>query len=294
MKIRRTVWSIILATSMFLCWAAGCTQKRETDVEFVPTPQPVVIAMLRMAGVTRDDVVYDLGCGDGRIVITAAKMFGACGVGVDIDPALIRLSNTNAQRGGVAGRVKFMEGDFFRTDLSKATVVSLYLTPELNVRLRPKFFRELKAGARIVSHDFNMGDWKPDNIGRVHKVTHEYPDATYVRDAPFYYWIIPAAVSGTWRWTIIAPTGKRNYALHLAQKFQEVGGEMNVGGRGLPIADARLTGDHLSFTVRDAADQETSTLWFNGRVSGDAIEGNLEIHGGPDAGNYNWMARRRP
>lgn len=293
MQLRRIVWAIILVMSVAIYWLTGRSPKHESDVEFVPTPEPVVIEMLKMAGVTKEDVVYDLGCGDGRIVNTAAKIFGAQGVGVDVDRALVRLSNKNAQRMGVTKRVKFIEGDLFQTNLSKATVVSLYLTPELNVRLRPKFFQELKAGTRILSHDFNMGDWKPDNMGRVPNVTHHYPDRTYARDAPFYYWIIPANVSGTWRWTISAPTGKRDYTLHLVQKFQEISGDMNVVGRACPIADSRLAGNQLSFTLHDAADREKSTIWFNGRVNGDTVEGNLEILGGPDAGNYNWIAKRR-
>ncbi len=292
MQFRRREWLIMLATGVFLSWSAGCAEKRDTDVEFVATPQPVVAEMLKTAAVTKDDVVYDLGCGDGRIVITAAKMLGARGVGIDLDAALIGLARKHAEQEGVADRVKFVQGDMFKTDLAEATVVSLYLTPELNVRLRPKLFRELKVGARVVSHDFNMGFWKPDHIGRLPKVKHEYPDATYTRDTPFYCWIIPADVSGRWRWTFTTPAGKREHVLTLAQKFQEVSGELNADGRSRPIGDARLAGDHLSFTYRDEGDPDGSTIWFSGRMSGDAITGGLEIPGGPDKGNYTWTARR--
>ena len=292
MLLRRRLWFLMTAMVVFICWFSGCAEKRETDVEFVATPQPVVVEMLKMAKVTKDDVVYDLGCGDGRIVITAARIFGAGGVGVDIDPALIRLSNKNAGKTGVTDRVKFIEGDLFRTNLSKATVVSLYLTPELNVRLRPKFFRELKAGTRIVSHDFDMGDWKPDSVGRMRGIRYQYPDLTYVRDAVFYYWVIPANVSGRWRWTVSAATGRRDYTLSLAQTFQEISGEIGVEKRKYPIADVRLSGDSLRFTCRDHVDRETATMRFDGRVHGDTIEGNLEISGGPSAGRYPWMAKR--
>lgn len=292
MLLRRRIWFLLPAIIAFMYCFSGCAQKHETDVEFVATPQQVVIEMLKMANVTKDDIVYDLGCGDGRIVITAAQMFGAGGVGVDIDPALIRLSNRNAGKAGVTDRVKFIEGDLFRTKLSKATVVSLYLTPELNVKLRPKFFRELKAGTRIVSHDFDMGDWKPDSIGRLRGVRYHYPDLTYVRDAVFYYWVVPADVSGMWRWTLPAAAGRRDYILSLAQRFQEISGQMGVGEKKYPLGEVRLTGERLSFTCSDPTDRETAAMRFDGRVHGDTIEGNLEISGGPSAGRYPWTAKR--
>ena len=135
---------------------------RTPDVIYVPTPEQVVEAMLDVAKVTRDDVVYDLGCGDGRIVITAAQKFGARGVGIDIDPARIGEANANAKRAGVTDRVTFKLADLFATDISEASVVTLYLLPSLNVKLMPKLMKELKPGTRIVSHAFDMGDWKPE------------------------------------------------------------------------------------------------------------------------------------
>ena len=137
---------------------------RDPDVIFVPTPQSVVDAMLKLAKVTKDDVVYDLGCGDGRIVVTAAKQFGARGVGIDIDPKRIQESNANAVAAGVTDRVKFMHTDIFAdsTNLSEATVVTLYLLPSLNVKLLPKLRRELKPGTRIVSNSFAMGEWQAE------------------------------------------------------------------------------------------------------------------------------------
>lgn len=138
------------------------TPTRQPDVIFVPTPPEVVEAMLKLAGVTKNDVVYDLGCGDGRIVIAAARDFGARGVGIDIDPQRIREATENAQKAGVTDRVKIVQGDLFEADLSEATVVTLYLLPSLNLKLLPKLKKELRPGARIVSHAFDMGDWKPD------------------------------------------------------------------------------------------------------------------------------------
>jgi SAM-dependent methyltransferase len=152
------------------------------DVPYVPTPQPVVDEMLKLAKVTGDDVVYDLGCGDGRIVVTAAKELGARGVGVDIDPARIKDSIANARKAGVSDQVKFTRGDLFKMDLSEATVVTLYLLPEINRKLRPKLFRELKPGTRIVSHEFDMGDWKPEKSVRV-----TIDEIVYT----LHYWTIP-------------------------------------------------------------------------------------------------------
>jgi SAM-dependent methyltransferase len=148
------------------------------QVPFVRTPERVVTAMLRVAKVSKDDVVYDLGCGDGRIVITAAKRFGARGVGIDNDPVRISEANANALASGVADRVRFIEQDLFEADLSEATVVTLYLVPSINLKLRSKLWRELKPGTRVVSHNYDMGDWAPKRkvgIG-LHTV---------------YYWVIP-------------------------------------------------------------------------------------------------------
>jgi Methyltransferase domain len=152
----------------------------EPEVPYVATREDIVDEMLRMAAVTQDDVVYDLGCGDGRIVTTAAREFGATGVGIDINPARIAESNENARAAGVADRVKFIEGDLFNADLSRATVVTLYLLPSVNLRLRPKLERELKPGARVVSHNYDMGDWAPVR-------------QTQIGDHKVFLWVIPQA-----------------------------------------------------------------------------------------------------
>jgi precorrin-6B methylase 2 len=138
------------------------TALRTPDVIFVPTPQEVVDAMLAIAKVTKNDVIYDLGSGDGRIPVTAARRFGARAVGIDIDPQRIKEANANAQSAGVTDRVKFLNQDLFTTDISEATVVTLYLLPSLNLKLMPKLMKELRPGTRIVSHSFDMGDWKPE------------------------------------------------------------------------------------------------------------------------------------
>jgi SAM-dependent methyltransferase len=152
------------------------------DVPYVPTPNEVVEEMLKVANVGKNDVIYDLGCGDGRIVITAAQKYGARGVGVDINSDRIKESNENAQKAGVTDRVKFFQQDLFETDLREATVVTLYLLPDVNRRLRPKLFRELKPGTRVVSHAFDMGEWNPDKVLKV--VTDKD------RERTIYYWVI--------------------------------------------------------------------------------------------------------
>jgi ribosomal protein L11 methylase PrmA len=158
--------------------AAAQAPLRSPDVIFVPTPQEVVDAMLKVANVKAGDVVYDLGCGDGRTVVTAAKL-GARGVGIDIDPQRIREATENVQKNGVADRVRILNQDLFTSNISDATVVTLYLLPSLNLKLRPKLWTELKPGTRIVSHAFDMGDWKPDQTLNVNGRT-------------VYYWVIPA------------------------------------------------------------------------------------------------------
>jgi precorrin-6B methylase 2 len=169
--------------------APAVTQQpsRPPDVPYVPTPPEVVAEMLRMAKVTKNDMVYDLGCGDGRIVITAAKEYGARGVGIDINPERIKESNENARKEGVEDRVRFMTKDLFEANLSEATVVTLYLLPEVNLKLRPKLLRELKPGTRIVSHSFSMGDWNPEKVVTV---------KSGGTDRTIYYWTVPAAGLG--------------------------------------------------------------------------------------------------
>jgi 2-polyprenyl-3-methyl-5-hydroxy-6-metoxy-1,4-benzoquinol methylase len=167
------VWSVAFAQ------ATAAKQPRQPDVIFVPTPQEVVDEMLRMANVKKGDVLYDLGSGDGRIPITAARKYGVRGVGIDIDPERIREANENAKRNGVTDLVKFRNEDLFKADFREATVVTLYLLPDLNEKLRPKLWAELKPGTRIVSHQFEMGKWKPEKVVELSGRT-------------IYFWTVPA------------------------------------------------------------------------------------------------------
>jgi SAM-dependent methyltransferase len=157
----------VLAASLVGVAAAQQTPARTPDIHFAATPQPVADAMLKLAGVTADDVVYDLGSGDGRIVILAAQKYGARGVGIELQPQLIEISRQVAQEGEVADRVTFIEGDMFTADISRATVVTLWLSSTVNMRLEPKLKRELRPGTRIVSHQFLIGDWAPNQTVHV-------------------------------------------------------------------------------------------------------------------------------
>jgi SAM-dependent methyltransferase len=184
--------------------------ERPLDVPYVPTPEDVVEQMLTLAKVQKDDVVYDLGCGDGRIVITAAKKYGVRGVGVDIDPERIRESKENARKADVQDRVQFLQQDLFKTDVSEASVLMLYLLPEINLRLRPQLFQQLKPGTRIASHSFNMGDWQPDQTVQV-------PADGY--DRTVHFWVLPAHVGGTWQLNGTGAAGQNS--LQVNQKFQK-------------------------------------------------------------------------
>jgi ribosomal protein L11 methylase PrmA len=181
MKFLATALSLALAFSLGAgpATAQQAKQLREPDVIYVPTPQEVVDAMLKLANVHKGDVVYDLGCGDGRIVVTAAKRYGVRGVGIDINPERIREAQQNAKENGVTNLVTFRNEDLFEADIKEATVVTLYLLTSLNIKLRPKLLRELKPGTRIVSHSFDMGEWKPDKTEQVNGRT-------------IYLWVVPA------------------------------------------------------------------------------------------------------
>ena len=229
-----------LAPLMF-CAAAAATASPaaaqalpDLDVPFVTTPDHVVDAMLGLAGVTARDFVLDLGSGDGRIVITAALKSGARGMGVEIDPALVRLSNENARKAGVADRARFVEQDLFATDLAQASVITMYLLPDVNLKLRPELLK-LSPGTRIVSHDWDMGDWQPDA-----KVVLDVPDKKLGLDkkSTLMLWKIPAAVEGSWS------AGKR-LRLNLRQRYQMLEGEVTYRGQTYPAASGRVDGTRV-------------------------------------------------
>lgn len=205
------------------------------DVPFVPTDEDAVEAMLNLANIGPKDVVYDLGSGDGRILIAAAKDWDARGIGIDIDPVRIADAMEYAGWAKVEHLVDFIEEDIFSADFSEATVVTLYLLQSVNVQLRPQLLSQLRPGARVVSHAFDMGDWKADESFRLNGVN-------------IYKWVIPAQVAGIWKWR--RADGKI-YRVELQQKYQEVSGRAWLDGEKLRLASAELNGARLKLTLRD-------------------------------------------
>lgn len=233
------------------------------DVIWVPTTPALVDKMLDMADVTPQDFVVDLGSGDGRLVIAAAKR-GARGLGIEYNPGMVELAREKAREAGVGDKTRFMQADLFETDFSQATVVTMFLLPRLNHKLRPKIL-ELTPGTRIVSNSFGMGEWQPEETDEVSDDCGSYCKA--------YLWIVPAKVAGTWRF----PHGE----LRVAQKFQMLSGSLSRDGRTVSIEDARLRGDRLSFRAGSAQ--------YVGRVKGNAIEGVVMADGLPPR---QWIAKR--
>jgi SAM-dependent methyltransferase len=178
---------VVAVLSVAMAAAQSAAPRREPDVPYVPTTEPAVAAMLKLAGVTKADVVYDLGCGDGRIVIAAAKTFGARAVGIDINPVRIGEAKENAKKAGVEKLVRFEENDLFEADIHQATVVTLFLLPQINLKLRPKLLQDLKPGTRVVSNTFDMGDWKPDK----ETIVPDTDDDSYLSHK-LYLWTVPS------------------------------------------------------------------------------------------------------
>ena len=248
------------------------------DVPFVPTPPVVVEEILRLANVGPDDFVMDLGSGDGRILIAAARKFGARGIGVDLDPDRIEESVYSAQLQGVSERVAFQQADLFKFDFSRATVITMYLLPSVNMKLRPRLLSELKPGTRIVSHDFDLEDWQPDEKSTVRKNV--------------FLWIVPAKVEGRWRTTIALPDGARSYDIEIRQKFQEIDGLARYDKKVAGLWNPRLRGDRVSFVIVDDSGSLETNLYFEGRISGDAMEGTIKRGIGSDQKEIPWRAAR--
>jgi SAM-dependent methyltransferase len=258
---------------------------------YVPSPQSVAEAMAKMAGVTRNDVVVDLGSGDGRIVTTAARLHGARGWGVDINPELVELANSLAKRAGVADRVQFFHQNLFDADLREVTVVNLYLFPELMRLLRPKLLAELRPGARILSHDFDFGSWEPDE-----RISFFAPDkfGGAGADARILLWIVPARVAGFWSWTLEFGGRAIHYESMFEQRFQNAEGFVRVGARRGLFNELRLRGESIAFSLNMTLDPGGLVRHeFRGTVRGDTIEGTVRVT--PEQGKtleLPWRARR--
>lgn len=281
-----------IAMPALACAGALLSGQARADVEprvpYVPTPQAVVDRMLTIAKVTAQDYLIDLGSGDGRIVVTAAKKFGARGFGVDLNPVRISEANDNARKNGVTDRVAFYQRDLFATDLSAATVITMYLLPRVNIELRPKLL-ELKPGTRLVSHDFDMGDWKADYHVRVDSKD-KYAGAG--GDSDIYFWVVPAKVAGGWRSQLAVAGKPQTYEFSFGQNYQVVSGSARVNGSAVKIQDAKLRGADLSFTFTAAVNGAPVKHEFTGRVDGERIIGQAALSGSRVAARIEWIADR--
>ena len=225
-------------------------------VPYFPTPQPLVDRMLEMGEVKESDFLIDLGCGDGRIPVTAAQRYGATGLGVDFEAQRIVEANENAKKAGVVDKVTFRKENLFDTDIGSASVLTLYLSLGINIKLRPRILQELKPGARVLSHDFNMGDWLPDKTERI-------------SGRVVYLWIVPAKVAGNWRVTRDSPHGASAFELTLEQQFQQLDGKAMIDGKAALLRDALVSGDRVGFAI----DLGERSMRFDGRVVGGHLKG---------------------
>jgi hypothetical protein len=235
---------------------------------YVPSPQSVVADMLRHAEVVSTDYLIDLGSGDGRIVLTAAKVFGAQGFGVEIKDDLVTKSNLAAKNEGLADRVKFIKQDLFKTDLSQATVITMYLLPDTVNLLKDKFLAELKPGTRIVSHDYPLTGWIPEKY--VQMDLEDKIQISGVTTTLIYLYVVPARVAGKWNAQMPPAVSKAPATLSLRQQLTRVSGSLRLDGKDLPLEDVKLRGDRLSFKVAGRKGE------YSGLIKGNAIEGTFD------------------
>ena len=283
---------------IFLIAALACVTQRlsaaddatRTAGPYVPTPQVIVDRMLQMAEVGKSDFVIDLGSGDGRMVRTAARVHGASGFGVDIDADLVARSNAEARREGIADRAKFYEQDVFQADIRKATVVTLYVLPDMMRGLRPKMLAELRPGTRIVSHDYHFREWIPDQ-----RVTFDVPEkkeAVGFSSTSIYVWVVPAQVSGRWRLEVAGNALPAPVTLSFHQSFQYVNGTAEVGARKTELGNIKLKGEAFEFALDSGRTAGSDRHVYRGKVSGDTMEGEVAWGTGLAPRRYKWKAAR--
>jgi hypothetical protein len=239
----------------------------------VPTPDEVVDRMLTMAQTKPEDYVIDLGAGDGKIAIAAAKKFGARSMGVEYNPDMVAFAQKNAQAAGVSGRAQIVHGDIFATDFTEATVLTMYLLPSLNMRLRPQILA-LRPGTRVVTHAFNMEDWEPD-------------ESSDVDGRRVYFWVVPASVAGRWALEATSNGATEKVSLNFEQKYQRIEGVAYLGSVLAGLRDARLSGFRIGFAYVDARGVRRD---FSGRVTGAAMEGSFRSDNGQEG---RWSAARK-
>ena len=263
----------LLSLALFMATAVSAAdlQPIKDAGPYVPSPQSVVADMLRYADVGPSDFLIDLGSGDGRIVLTAAKVFGARGFGVEIKEELVEKSNLAARNEGLAERVKFMKQDLFKTDMSQATVITMYLLPDTVNLLKDKFLNELKPGTRIVSHDYPLTGWIPEKY--VQMDLEDKVQISGVTTTLIYLYVVPAKVQGKWSAQMPPAVSREPVTLSFAQQLTKVKGSMRLNGKEVPLEEAKLRGDRLSFRLAGRKGE------FSGQVKGRSIEGIVETGG---------------
>lgn len=257
------------------------------DVPFVASHESVLDTMFDLAKVTKDDFIVDLGSGDGRIVITAAKRFGARGFGVDLNEQLVAMSNEWAQEEGIADRAKFYVRDLFQTDFSQATVLTMYLLPHVVLKLRPKLLSTLAPDTRIVSHDYDLGAWQPDESREVER--------DWISRSVVHFWVVPADVGGTWTWTTPQASESADDAqvtARIAQRFQVVRGKVKVNERSRAMRNVRLRGRSFRFTFPGDGEGAPKAV-YEGTVAGDTITGTVRYFDGDREVAKPWRAARQ-
>jgi len=243
------------------------------DVVWVPTPDEVVERMLLMAQTKPEDYVIDLGAGDGKIAIAAAKKFGARSMGVEYNPDMVAFAQKNAQAAGVVGKAQIVHGDIFVTDFTQATVLTMYLLPSLNMRLRPQILA-MRPGTRVVTHAFNMEDWEPD-------------ESSDVDGRRVYFWVVPANVAGRWAVELSGGSGSEKVSLNFDQKFQKIEGVAYLGSVLAGLREPKLSGFRISFAYVDSRGVRRD---FTGRVTGATMEGSFRTDGGQEG---RWSAAKK-
>jgi precorrin-6B methylase 2 len=271
-----------LAAALFALAPAAYAQQKDfkphvgqqgKDVVWVPTPDEVVERMLNMAQTKPEDYVIDLGAGDGKIAIAAAKKFGARSTGIEYNPDMAALAQRNAQAAGVGGKAQIVQGDIFTTDFTQATVLTMYLLPSLNMKLRPQILA-MRPGTRVVTHAFNMEDWEPDETSDV--------DGRRV-----YLWVVPASVAGRWAMELSGAGASEKISLHLDQKYQKIEGVAYLGSTLAGLREPRLSGFRISFAY---VDNHGVRRDFTGRVTGATMEGSFRTDGGAEG---RWTAAKK-
>ena len=281
-------WYGMIAAALLLLAPAATAQDGRGNVIYVPTPQSVVDEMLSMAKVGPDDFLIDLGSGDGRIVITAAKKLGARGFGVDLDTYLLKLANNSAKKEGVADRARFIEQNLFETDLGQATVITSYLLPDMNERLRPRLLA-LKPGTRVVAHDYAMGEWDADDDKTLivpEKVVGD-PGKSYI-----FLWIIPARVAGSWESQIMVGGRSVRYQFNLEQHYQLVHGTARADDRDAKVPQFRMVGEQIAFKLDFPVAGKPVSHQFRGLAKDGIIEGTVAIGEGAGQRVLPWQARQ--